>query len=171
VRLLRGTRRECRAGEARVLALVLGHVGRPRRLDRTKIVVAQPAALPERQAKVHELGFIPADADAEDESPAGGLVHRGRRLRRHQGAAVRQHDHARAQTDPARAAREKREQRERIGPVAAVVLSRGRLGKDVIGDEDPVQAQGFRAERQRFGIGHRELPDREHDAIVHGVPT
>src|SRR2546425_11143748 len=56
VRPLRGTGGERGAGEARVRALVLRNIAGPGRLDRAEIVVAQAAALPERQAEVHELG-------------------------------------------------------------------------------------------------------------------
>ena len=60
------------------------------------------------------------------------------------------------------------QQRERIGPVAAVVLGGGGLGQDVVGDEDAVEPELLRARRQRFGLRHRELPDGKHDAVLHG---
>src|SRR5207244_4584763 len=76
MRSLRWPRRERRAAEAHVVALVLGDVAGERGLDGADVVVAQPAALAKRQAQVGELGFVPAHADAEDESPAGCLVDR-----------------------------------------------------------------------------------------------
>jgi len=160
VRTLGGTRRERRAREACVLPLVLGHVGGEGRLDRADVVVAQLAALPERQTQVRELRLVPAHADAENETPARGLVDGGRRLGRDEGAAVGEHDHAGAEVDAAGAAGEEGEERERIGPVAAVVLGRGRLGQDVVGHEHAVDPQLLRARRQRLRLGHGELPDR-----------
>ena len=44
--------------------------------------------------------------------------------------------------------REEGEQGEGIRPVTAVVLGRGGLGQDVVGDEDAVQPQLLRARRQ-----------------------
>ena len=89
----------------------------PGRLDRADVVVAQPAALPERQAQVHELGLVPAHADAEDEPPARRLVDGGRRLGRHQRVAVGQYDDAGAELDAPRPPGEKGQERERIRPV------------------------------------------------------
>ena len=170
MRPLRGAWGKRCAGEAHVLALVLRHVAGPGGLDGPKIVVAQPPALPEGQAKVQELGFVPAHADAEDEAPTGGLVDGGGRFRRHQCAAIGKHDDAGAEAYAPRAAGEEGEQRERVGPVAAVVLGRGGLGKDVVGDEDAVEAELLRPHGERFGLGHRQLPDREHDTVVHEPP-
>ena len=54
--------------------------------------------------------------------------------------------------------------------MAAVVLGRGGLGKDVVGDEDAVEAELLRPQGERFGLAHRQLPDREHDTVVHEPP-
>src|SRR4030095_7960475 len=169
MRLLRRTRRERGPGEAHVLALVLRHVGRPGGLDRADVVVAQPAALAERQAQGGELRLLPAHAHTEDEASARALIDGRRSLGRHQRVAVGQHDDAGSELDPARAAGEEREQRERIRPVTAVVLRGGRLGQDVVGNEDAVEPQLFRLQCERLGLGDRELPDRKDDSVVHAV--
>src|SRR5205814_3891228 len=111
-----GSRRKRRAGKARIRARVLWHVRGPRGLDRTEVIVAQTSALAERQAQIGELGLVPADADAEDEAAARGLIHGGRRLGRDERAPVRQDDYAGAQTHALGAPREIGEERERIGP-------------------------------------------------------
>src|SRR3989442_4003751 len=127
VRPLRGTGGERGAGEARVRALVLRNIAGPGRLDRAEIVVAQAAALPERQAEVHELGLVPAHADAEDEAPARRLVDGGCRLGRHEGAPVGKHDDAGSQADALRAPGQVRQELERVQPLGAVVLVSGEV--------------------------------------------
>src|SRR5207247_5755248 len=80
---------------------------------------------------------------------------------------VGKHDDAGAEVDALRAPGEVREERKRVWPVAAIVLGGGGRGEDMIRDEDAVETQLLRARRQRRCLGDRELPDREHDRIVH----
>ena len=167
VRPLQRTGRERGPAEAHVAALVLRNIVGPGGLDGPDVVVAQTSALAERQAEILELGLVPAHADAEDEAAARRLVHRGGGLGGHQGAPVRQHDDAGAEANALRPPRQIREQREGIGPVATIVLRRGRLGQDVVGNEDAVETQLLRSSRQRLRVSDRQLPDRKHDTVVH----
>ena len=160
MRPLRRARRERGAREAQVPALVLGHVGGPGRHDGAEVVVAHPPALPEGQPEAAELLLVPADTHTEDEAPARRLVHGRRRLGRHERVAVGQDDHAGAELDAPRAAGEVRQERERIRPVRAIMLRGGGLGQDMVRDEDPVEPELLRPQRERLRLADRELPDR-----------
>src|SRR4030095_2428782 len=104
-----------------------------------------------------------------DEAAAGGLIHGGRRLCRDQRVAIGQHDDAGAQLDAPRAPGQEGQQRERIRPVAAVVLRGGGLGQDVVGHEDAVEAERFRLRRERLRVRPGERPDRKYHAVLHGL--
>src|SRR6266851_7505915 len=169
MRPLDRARGEGGAREAHVLAAVLRDVGGEGGLDGADVVVAEPAALVERQPQVHELGLVPTHPDPEDEAAARGLVHGGRGLGRDQRVAVGEHDDAGPQADALRAPREEGEQREGIRPVTAVGLGGGGFGQDVVGDEDAVQPQLLRARRQRLRFRHRELPDGKYHAVLHAL--
>src|SRR6059036_362265 len=155
------------AREGQVLAGEARLIGAPGGLDHAQILVGLCAALAERQPEVLELFLVPADPDAEDEAAARGLVDGRRGLRGHEWVAVGQHDDARANVDPPRPARDEGQERERIGPVRAVVLGGRRRRQDVIGHEHAVQSEVFGSQRQVLCIAHRQLPDREDHAVFH----
>ena len=168
MRLLGRARRERRPAEREIAAGIARLVGRPRGLDDREVLVGHRAALRERQPQVLELGLVPADADAEDEAAARDLVDRGRGLRGDERIAIRQHDHARAHLDPVRPPGEEGEERERVGPGRPVVLRGGRLGHDVVGDEDAVPAELLRAQGHPLGLSRGQAPDGKHHAELHG---
>ena len=139
--------RRPRAEEER-LAVCLDHVVGEAAVDEGERLVGERPAASQIDPEGAELRRHPADADPEEEPPAGKLLHGRDRLGRRQRWTVGKHEDARPEANTGRRPSQVRQRRERVEvPALGSLRVVGRDG-DVVGDPE-VGDRGGRVDRAR----------------------